>query len=178
MAIKVRPIIDRIVQEYPLPLDGCHGIAHWARVLEIGQRLSANPEVDEEVVLLFALFHDSRRINEGHDPEHGIRAANFARQLRGKLFDLDDQRFDVLYEACCWHTHERTHENITIQACWDSDRLDLGRVGIVPDPYYLGTPEARQREMIQWAHGRASFRVVPEWVSAVWDIPSSIASLD
>ncbi len=28
-------------------------------------------------------------------------------------------------------------EDRTIQCFWDSDRLDLGRVGHVPDPFYL-----------------------------------------
>jgi hypothetical protein len=36
------------------------------------------------------------------------------------------------------------HPDVTIQTCWDADRLDLGRVGIRPDPARMGT-EAGKR---------------------------------
>jgi hypothetical protein len=35
------------------------------------------------------------------------------------------------------HTNGYKHDDITIQSCWDSDRLDLGRVDITPSPDYL-----------------------------------------
>jgi uncharacterized protein len=57
--------------------------------------------------------------------------------LRGRLFDLADDDFQLLHYACRWHTDEETHPDVTIRTCWDSDRLDLGRVGIVPDPDLL-----------------------------------------
>ena len=40
-------------------------------------------------------------------------------------------------------------------ACWDADRLDLLRVGIVPDPRRLCTPFARLEETIDGACKRA-----------------------
>jgi uncharacterized protein len=52
----------------------------------------------------------------------------------GLLFDLPDHEFRLLDRACVGHTHKRTHPNVTIQTCWDADRLDLGRVGITPHP--------------------------------------------
>lgn len=90
--------------------------------------------------------------------------ADFAAELRGRLFEVSDHEFNLLYRACEGHTHERTHPDITIQTCWDSDRLDLGRVGITPHPGKLCTDAARTKEIIQWADGRASFRVVPNGV--------------
>jgi hypothetical protein len=39
--------------------------------------------------------------------------------------------------------------------CWDSDRPDLGRVGVVPNPELLGTLSAKSPAFIQWAHERA-----------------------
>jgi uncharacterized protein len=68
------------------------------------------------------------------------------------------------------HTHERTHPDITIQSCWDSDRLDPGPVGITPHPGKLCTEVAKTKEMIQWADGRASFRFVPKFVKEDWGI--------
>lgn len=119
---------------------------------------------------MFAVLHDSRRINEITDPEHGARAANFAAELRGVMFDLPDDEFDLLHQACAGHTHERTHPDITIQTCWDADRLDLGRVGITPDPSRLCTAAAKNPAMINWAHGRACFRIVPTFVAEEWGL--------
>ena len=108
-------------------------------------------------VQLFAVFHDSRRINEGQDDGHGERGADLAAELR-HLFTLSDADFDLLYEACARHTDGLVEGDITIQTCWDSDRLDLGRVGIVPAPKKLCTPAAKTWEIIKWADGRATLR--------------------
>ena len=54
--------------------------------------------------------------------------------------------------------------DVTIQICWDADRLDLGRVGITPHPSRLCTAAAKRLETITWADGRASLGVVPEIV--------------
>lgn len=178
MAINMRPIVQRIVEEYSLPLYGCHGIIHWARVLDIGLRLSDDNGADVDVVMLFALFHDSKREDEGDDPDHGNRGAEFARELRGELFDLSDSQFDLLHKACCWHTHRRLHENVTIQTCWDSDRLDLGRVAVYPDRYFLNTHEAKSAEMIAWAHDRATRGHVPEWITESWGIQLPLSMVD
>ena len=57
-----------------------------------------------------------------------------------------------------------------LQTCWDSDRLDLGRVGITPHPNRLCTAVAKRPEPIKWADGRASFGVVPKLVNNEWGI--------
>lgn len=167
---ELKPIIDAVLAQYVLPLDGDHGVAHWARVLTNGHKLAAQTEANIEVVSLFALFHDSRRFNESVDPDHGHRGAELAVKYRGELFELADEEFALLYAACDGHTHERTHSDITVQTCFDSDRLDLGRVWITPDPNKLCTDAAKSREMIQWADGRGSFKIVPEFVADDWDI--------
>ena len=163
-------IVHAVLEGYALPWGGDHGVAHWARVLENGLRLAEVTGADTAVVTLFAVLHDSRRVNEATDPEHGPRAAEFALSLRGHLFDLPDREFRLLHRACAGHTHERTHPDVTIRTCWDADRLDLGRVGITPHPSRLGTEAARRPEMIRWADGRASFGVVPEFVREEWGI--------
>jgi len=168
--MNLKPVLQAILEAYSLPLGGDHGVAHWARVLENGLRLAEETGANVEVVSLFALLHDSRRIHEVTDPEHGPRAATFADGLRGNVFDLDDHEFRLLFRACEGHTHERTHPDITIQTCWDSDRLDLGRVGIMPYPSRLCTEIAKRQETIKWADGRASFGVVPTFVLEDWGI--------
>lgn len=166
----LKPVIHRILEDYVLPLSGDHGIAHWARVLENGLMLSRETGANVKVVSLFSVLHDSRRINAVTDPEHGPRAAEFAAELRGNVFDLDDHEFRLLYRACEGHTRERNHPDVTVQTCWDSDRLDLGRVGITPHPSRLCTEVAKRPETIKWADARASFGFIPDFVLKQWGI--------
>ena len=170
MDVNIPHVIKTVLKDYALPLNGNHGVAHWARVLENGRRLTKETGAHVAVVQLFAVLHDSRRHNEVTDPEHGPRAAEFAAELRGRVFDLDDHDFRLLYQACHGHTHERTHSDVTIQTCWDSDRLDLGRVGVTPHPSRLCTEAAKRADTIQWANGRASFGVVPRFVLEEWGV--------
>ena len=162
-------IFRRILAEYELPLRGDHGIVHWARVLQNGLRIADAIGAVAEVVTLFALFHDSQRINEDDDPGHGWRGAEFARSLRGELVFLEDDRFELLYEACRLHTEGLTDGDPTLQACWDADRLDLGRVGIMPARKRLCTDAGR--ELLDWAHDRAVRRHEPTAVLAAWGLP-------
>jgi len=74
-------LIREILQDYALPVRGEHGVVHWARVLENGLRLAGATGASVEVVTLFALFHDSRRVNQSHDYGHGLRGAKFAQSL-------------------------------------------------------------------------------------------------
>lgn len=170
MNASIPKVLRRVLEEYTLPISGDHGVAHWARVLEIGVRLAGETGANVDVVSLFAVLHDSRRVNEVTDPQHGLRAAEYAAKLRGNEFDLEDHEFRLLYRACEGHTHERNHPDVTIQTCWDSDRLDLGRVGITPDPSRLCTAVAKRPETIEWADGRARFGVIPAFVSDEWRI--------
>lgn len=146
-------ILSVILEGYTLPRDGYHGVLHWARVWENGLRVASVNGGDEEVVRLFALFHDARRVNEHIDPGHGLRGGDLAHALRGTLVHLDDARFDLLYEACRLHTDGHTTGDATMLACWDADRLDLGRVGIHPRAELLCTDTAR--ELVPWAQERA-----------------------
>jgi uncharacterized protein len=166
----LKRIVGEILSSYTLPIRGDHGVAHWARVLENGRRLSPLTDANLTVVELFAVFHDSRRVNEHDDPFHGVRGADFAASLRGRLFEISDDEFTLLYRACAGHTHELTDPDITIQTCWDSDRLDLGRVGITPHPSRLCTEVAKSKAMLQWADGRASFHLIPQLVLNDWGI--------
>jgi uncharacterized protein len=168
--MNLKPILHAILEDYALPLVGDHGVAHWARVLENGLKLAEATGANVEVVSLFAVLHDSRRINEVTDPEHGPRAAEFAAKLRGTVFGLEDHEFRLLYRACEGHTNERNHPDLTIQTCWDSDRLDLGRVGITHHPSRLCTEFAKRPGTIKWADGRACFGVIPTFVLDEWGI--------
>jgi len=96
-------ITAQILRGYTLPIWGYHGVVHWARVMENGLRVAETNGADREVVALFALFHDSRRVNESRDDGHGLRGGELAHSLRGTLIHLDDARFDLLFHACRLH---------------------------------------------------------------------------
>ena len=164
-----KAILQAILSRYQLPVRGDHGVVHWARVLENGVRLAEATGADAEVVKLFALFHDSRRVNEYTDNGHGKRGGDFAHSLRGTLVHLDDARFGLLYEACRLHTDSLVACDPTLLACWDADRLDLGRVGITPDPERLCTDAARA--ILEWADARALLGHEPADVLAAWGAP-------
>jgi uncharacterized protein len=168
-------ILNEILRRYALPVNGYHGVVHWARVLENGVRVAASNGGDAEVVRLFALFHDARRMNEHIDNGHGTRGGDLARSLRGTLVHLDDARFELLYNACVLHTDGHTTGDPTLLACWDADRLDLGRVGIVPKPHLLCTDMAR--DLLPWAHDRATSDHVPAEVLASWGMTPRLTPL-
>jgi uncharacterized protein len=129
-----------------------HGEEHWRRVAAAGLALlPETPAADPAVVFLFAIFHDSMRFNDGHDPRHGPRGAALAGELRGGAFDLDDAKMHLLGFACEEHTEGGVGRDPTVGVCWDADRLNLWRVGIRPDPRLLSTGAARNGGRIMWA---------------------------
>ena len=123
---------------------GFHGIDHWDRVYQNGQKL-ITPEVNSLVVGLFAYLHDSCRYDDGEDLEHGPRAAEYIDTLRDNLLkDVSDEEIRLLKEACRLHTVSDCTGNPTIDACFDADRLDLDRVGIIPDPARMATDKGKE----------------------------------
>jgi uncharacterized protein len=130
--------------QFPLGLESIHGTTHWRRVEANGLLIASASGADVTVVRLFALFHDCRRENEFTDPDHGKRGAELAKSLHDVEFDLDEPRLSLLMEACSGHTDLVHHPDPTIGTCWDADRLDLPRVGIVPNPAYLNTAKAKE----------------------------------
>ena len=142
-------LIDVIKKDYLLDWAGIHGILHWKRVYENGMLLVEQTGANRRIVELFAFFHDSKRIGEGQDFGHGWRAAEYAKILRGHYFDLSDKEFDLFYTACYEHTEASSHPDITIQVCFDSDRLDIGRIGVRINPKYLSTDAAKNLEVIK-----------------------------
>jgi len=150
-----RELIATIRRQFVLDWRGIHGAPHGARVRENGLRLAEATGARIQVVELFAFLHDSRRENDGHDPDHGARAASFARSLVGHAIELDHADVELLATACEGHSDGHTRADVTVCTCWDADRLDLGRVGIRPRPERLCTDAARDPRLIEWAYVRS-----------------------
>lgn len=131
---------------------GIHGHSHWERVAAIGAALARRTGADPQVVEAFAYLHDSHRHDDGHDEEHGPRAASFLDTLTPRHLGLSPRQFDLLREACAGHTVPQVTDEVTIGTCWDADRLDLMRLDISPDPELLSTAAACDEELIAWAY--------------------------
>ena len=120
-----------------------HGLDHWQRVERNALYLAQFNNADKKVLSYFAYLHDVMRENDGRDLGHGPRAAAFIMKYRDS-FPLSDNQFKQLKNACKGHTVGQRPDCITINTCWDADRLDLGRVGITPDSKYLFNAEAKR----------------------------------
>jgi uncharacterized protein len=161
-------LIQEILRGYRLPLMGTHGLPHWGRVLETGLKLAEQTGAKPEVVALFAVFHDARRRCETICPGHGLRGAKLAKRLRAKFLSLSDGDFHLLSTACKHHTDGTTEGNITVQTCWDADRLDLWRVCIEPVNELLCTSAAKDRSLQSWARERSLSDYCPAFVQSEW----------
>jgi len=122
-----------------------HGDEHWRCVAATGLALAARVAgADRILVFCFGLLHDTRRLTDGADPEHGARAAAFAEELhREGLLMLDDVRVAVLADALVDHSAGLVSDDPTTGVCWDADRLHLPRVSIAPRGALLSTAAAR-----------------------------------
>jgi len=124
-----------------------HGPDHWNKVEYNGMAICDDtPQADRHAVRCFALLHDCRRENEHKDPEHGHRAANFLLETAEvrKLVGLEGNRLERLVFALRFHNDGQVSDDPTIGACWDADRLDLTRVGYVPDPELFSTKRGKE----------------------------------
>jgi uncharacterized protein len=142
--IDFRRLWDFVIAQFPMGRHSIHGPRHWKQVEQNGLMLAKETGVDETIVRLFSIFHDSRRATDNTDDGHGHRGAELAKTLRGEYFDLPDNSFEILIDACTNHTGGENPSNMTIATCWDADRLDLPRAGITPDPERMCTAPGRR----------------------------------
>ncbi len=148
-------LLTALKNEYRLNWNGLHGFSHWQRVRVNGLRLAKINGANPKVVEYLAFFHDNQRHNDGFDPDHGRRASQVIRTIFDGKLQLTLEEIELLCDACDRHNDGLTDAEISVQTCWDADRLDLMRAGIQPDPQYLCTAEAKRDEVIAWAVNRS-----------------------
>lgn len=115
-----------------------HDVDHWLRVADNGVRLAQSEDVDPVFCDLFGLLHDCQRLDDAKDPDHGARAAVYARAI-GKLLPLEPHDLKLMIYALYWHDDRVRAPGRKIGCCWDADRLDLVRFGTRPDIEMLNT---------------------------------------
>ena len=146
-----------------------HGETHWKLVAQCGLRLSQEVEnCDARVVLLFAVFHDAMRFDDGDDWEHGQRACHLVHRMNtdNQLFLSHGQAY-VLATACLLHNRRVPCAHPTIGTCFDADRLNYPRGGTSLDTTQLSTCAAKNPQMISWSARQLSCPV-PSWES-IWE---------
>ncbi|MCE6958802.1 hypothetical protein LAZ40_07035 [Cereibacter sphaeroides] len=159
-----RALLAEALAEAPLVDDHLHGEIHWRGVAEAGLRIADwSPGVDRAFVLAFAILHDCRRMDDGWDPDHGLRAAGLVRTSRVLRTILPESILPKLAEACLRHeSGHRCSEDRTIGASWDADRLNLVRLGRPLDPDRFSLLDVRDLDLL----GPAMATVVrrpPSW---------------
>lgn len=121
-----------------------HGIPHALRVmyfcLMIGDRLNL-PDKELEILSQAAIFHDTRRINDGSDSGHGFRAESYYKQacienaisyypeaaLIIRCHDMDDcDGNSVLLSS---DIHDKSKISLLYSIFKDADALDRFRLG-------------------------------------------------
>ncbi|APD92306.1 hypothetical protein BM525_20810 (plasmid) [Alteromonas mediterranea] len=161
-------LVDVVTRQYEERLSpgGFHGCRHWERVLINGLLLEqALPDyVCADTIYLFALFHDSKRMREGEDPEHGTRGAAFFNECVDKGLitfreHLGEPNVSEIIanvsRACTLHSTSLFDDEPRVAACFDADRLDLERVSIYPDREKLNFQTAISRTFVYECSMRA-----------------------
>jgi len=152
---KRRTLLRVVREQFRLDWRGIHGVSHWGRVRGNGLAMARANRARADVVELFAFLHDSRRFHDGLDRGHGARGADFTLQLNNELLWLDRPGLEMLTYAVRHHSDGLVEADVTVQTCWDADRLDLGRVGIRPRPDRLCTEVARDPVLREIAYRRS-----------------------
>ncbi len=157
MSVITSDLLAKIFGQYSLNPLGIHGIEHWLRVHANGLALAdkIGGQAIIPVIEYFAVLHDCARFDDGTDARHGERAAELIQGYFSDDIHLNTEEKSILVTAVKNHTWGFMDGNLTVQICWDADRLDLMRVGIRPDPERLCTKAAKSVEMIEWAIKRS-----------------------
>lgn len=149
----------------PLCASPLHGEAHWRGVAGIGLEIARiRPGLDVSMILAFGMIHDSRRYDEGWDPDHGLRAAHVAQRASPLKRLMDEERISRLAQACLLHQKGRTNtRDRDVGACWTADRFSLVRLEIMPNARFmsLGYDDVEMRGLIEVS--RKISAEPPEW---------------
>jgi hypothetical protein len=148
-----RILTSRIRRFEPQPIwfahgaDGIHGLAHETRVLIWGQVLAEmvreeGMSVDADMLGWAAALHDTQRWDDGMDPDHGGRAAEWIvanEHLLPPSVPVERVAF-----LCRWHVppdHRTPELTDELKVFKDADALDRWRINDL-DPRFLRTQAA------------------------------------
>ena len=93
-----------------------------------------------------------------------VRGAEYARALQRRFYDLSAKAISHLTHAIRHHSDGEVSTDVTIQSCWDADRLDLGHVGIKPAAEFLslyGAPHIESAYLWSTTHTPLKRKIKP-----------------
>lgn len=147
-----------ITEEVEFNSENEHGKEHAARVLlncllMAHERKLSMHEVD--ILAIAAVFHDAMRTNDGEDPKHGEKCAEYYQKFAQNSYLADEEK--VIAQIIKYHClpdeigkaeiDKRYHKLFDIFK--DADALDRVRFGIRGlDVNQLRTPEAKSMTMV------------------------------
>ena len=135
--LPIEALIETVSKNWKL--GDLHGLKHWQNVHR-NAILLMQPGVNPFVVNAFAYLHDCCRISNGNDILHGKRAIMVINNIRCTILkNFSDEEIELLNAACLLHTDVLRTGYLTIDTCFDADRLDLDRIGITPNPHKMAT---------------------------------------
>lgn len=144
--------------DFWLPESELHTKSHCARVLLLALLIADQKDLDEEekeALAKAAIFHDSRRLDDGIDQGHGERAAKYYKEYcQNHDLGYDCRTYYAIYyhdqdDALGLSEIKETDQvygcaTIIYQIFKDADALDRFRLGPnALDANYLRTEEAR-----------------------------------
>lgn len=151
--LDIPSLLKTILDQYALPLNGDHGIGHWARVLENGLRLAEITGAKIAGVTLFVIFHNSQRIGSQCQTailcEAGLTGSDgFRLESRGWNVGVWVCRPPALAEQ--WHAGDWTgrKQRISLGRSWKNEFWTL--IGATPD---LRVRPIRRRRRLPFAGG-------------------------
>ena len=109
-----------------------HGELHWRAVSQAGIEIAKLNGGRTEIAMAFGLIHDSQRLCDDWDPEHGLRAAKWASKSKRLLDLIGKDGRDIVAAAARDHEKGKVTQDRNIGTCWDADRINLWRVGLMP----------------------------------------------
>lgn len=146
-----REHLDRIQEEVKRIVgdEKSHGLAHALNTMELAGRIGRVEGGDLLVIGAAALMHDIGRENIFHDPGHGRRGADRAREILDRLQVPTDR--ELVCEIIARHDDpiDEDDQSIECAVVRDADRLELLRIG----PDYLDLSQLITKEALrQVAH--------------------------
>lgn len=139
-------------QKLQIPIDSIHGYNHWKNVEKIGHYIADRNGADKKIISAFAFLHDIGKTVQFAEPGHGEKSVKIIKEIFKKEYlELNDEQYVKLLEAVSKHDKsDAKSDDITIQTCWDADRLDLPRVYILPDKNLLYTEVGKSEETFDY----------------------------
>ena len=155
------------------PPSDLHGPGHTARVMCWAAVLTrGSPWFD--AVLWAAACHDLRRLDDGDDPRHGLRAGAWVRKKLPRMLQRPPQDLELIARACDWHVcpdRESEWDHPTLWLLKDADGLDRARLGDL-DLSFLRRPAAR--DLVDGAYALFDATDGEDDPAAVWRAAASM----